>query len=36
MIIEFLREIFKDMTITRFAIGIALGIIGVCIVEVIL
>ena len=36
MILEFLREIFKDMTITRFAIGIALGVIGVCIVEVIL
>ncbi len=33
MIIEFLKEIFKDMTITRFAIGIALGVIGVCIVE---
>ena len=36
MILEFLREIFKDMTPTRFAIGIALGIIGVCIMEVIL
>tara|TARA_Y100001970_G_C13738386_1_gene604955 strand:+ start:517 stop:627 length:111 start_codon:yes stop_codon:yes gene_type:complete len=33
MIVEFLREIFKDMTPTRFAIGIALGVIGVCIVE---
>ena len=33
MIVEFLREIFKDMTSTRCAIGIALGVIGVCIVE---
>ena len=33
MIVEFLKEIFKDTTVARFAIGIALGIIGVCIVE---
>ena len=33
MIVEFLKEIFKDTTIARFAIGIALGVIGVCIVE---
>lgn len=33
MIVEFLKEIFKDTTVARFAIGIALGVIGVCIVE---
>ena len=36
MIIKFLKEIFKDMTPTRFAIGISLGIIGVYIVEYII
>ena len=36
MIIEFLKEIFKDTTVARFAIGIALGVIGVYIVEYII
>ena len=36
MIVEFLKEIFKDTTVARFAIGIALGVIGVCIVEYII
>ena len=36
MIVEFLKEIFKDTTVARIAIGIDLGVIGVCIVEYII